>query len=118
MQDKEKTDPNAVVVSMVYYTDGRHGAMGTISFRGARRDIKVLEAQADLVDGVASTTSGFAVPGQELEIRITDYHSRTKEMAGQVLRVVLRKLNLTIIGGKIKVVLDPQPKKGKKRKKK
>jgi hypothetical protein len=120
MENKQRTDPNAVVVTMVYYADGRHGATGTISFRGARRDIKVLEAQAEMVDGVASVTSGFRVPGQELEIRVTDYHSQTKEMAAQILHVVLRKLGLTIIGRKIKLTIEPEPKlkKGKKKRKK
>lgn len=115
MQNKQRTDPNAVTATLRYYP-GRRSAAGTISFRSARRDINVLEAQAEMVDGVRIATAGLNRPGQELDITITEYHARTPEMAKQVIAVILRRLRLTAIGG-ILVVDESEPKKGKGKKK-
>jgi hypothetical protein len=108
-----KSDKNAVVVVLEYDTNNRE-ASGTISFAGPRADIRVLEAKAEMVSGIRQASGSIFGRAQQLEVSLTAHHARTKEDATKVLHAVLRRLGLTLLEGKIRVNLTPEPK-GKKK---
>ena len=86
---------NAVVVT-IEYDPGSTRA--TFSFSGPRLDHGVLEAQAEMVEGVKFASSAHSPGPQELEFYLTDYYSQTRESARAVVMAVLAALGLTAKG--------------------
>jgi len=110
------------VVVVLEYDGKRLRANGTISFAAAQPNMRVLAAQAEMVDGVRYANCGLGDTGQELEVRITAFHAQSMQAAVAVMTAVAKKLKVAVIG-EIRVddetETDPDPKTdGKKRKKK
>jgi hypothetical protein len=111
------------VVVVLEYDGKRLRANGTISFETAQPNMRVLAAQAEMVDGVRYANCGLGDTGQELEVRITAFHAQSMQAAVAVMTAVARKLKVAVIG-EIRVddetEADPDEKTGssKKRKKK
>ena len=112
--------PRKKVVVLLEYDGKLLRASGTISFEAAQPNMRVLAAKAEMVDGVRYANSGLSDNNQELEIRISAFHAQTLTAAMAVMKAVVQKLNVAVIG-EIRVddqTLDDLPSSGKKRKKK
>jgi hypothetical protein len=112
--------PRKKVVVLLEYDGKLLRASGTISFEAAQPNMRVLAAKAEMVSGVRYANSGLSDNNQELEIRISAFHAQTMQAAMTVMRAVVQKLNLAVIG-EIRVddqTMDDLPTGGKKKQKK